>query len=276
MTTRFLLASDMDGTVVPLDDAPERAAEIKEFNRLISTCDDVALAYVTGRHLELGLAGVKEYRLPEPDIFVCDVGTTIHVRHQGRWGIDQEYRARMKSAWQGLTGADIARRLEDIKELTVQEEERQQEFKQSYYVPAALPAAELTARIREALAKDGIKANIIYSVDTVKHIGLVDILPHTAAKDYALFYLRDTLGLDHDRVVYAGDSGNDMLAFVSGFNAVVVANTADEVKREVRRTTCRRGIGHRVYFASHKYVRGVMEGCFYFRLFPQKSPFQRG
>jgi hypothetical protein len=62
-----LLACDMDGTVIPLETGKERDGEIREFHRLLAKHENVVLAYVTGRHLELGLAGVARYRLPMPD-----------------------------------------------------------------------------------------------------------------------------------------------------------------------------------------------------------------
>lgn len=262
-----LLASDMDGTVIPLDKRAERALEIEQFNRLIAGRRNIALAYVTGRHLQLGLAGVAQHGLPVPDIFVCDVGTTIYRKQQKTWQPDAVYRRELQESWQGLTGPEIAGLLNTVELLTAQEDERQQEFKQSYYVSRRQDPEQVCAIIRETLAGQGIRANIIYSVDTLKDIGLVDVLPGIAAKDYALAYLRQSLGLARDRIVYAGDSGNDLLAFVSGFNAIVVQNTAAAVKDEVRRLAREKDIEANIFFAPSKFVAGVMEGCFHFKLF---------
>ena len=262
-----LLACDMDGTVIPLETGEERDGEIREFHRLLAKHENVVLAYVTGRHLELGLAGVVQYSLPMPDIFVCDVGTTIYVRSHGVWGVDQQYRHELLRSWQGLTGADIGPLLETLSVLTAQEEEKQQEFKQSYYVSRDVNHGEVMRLIVDRLAGSGVRANVIYSVDGKKDIGLVDVLPEAAAKDSALVYLRKKLGLEKDRVVYGGDSGNDLQAFVSGFNAIVVNNTPKAVKEEVRRQAREKGIEERIYFAGAMYVQGVMEGCFHFNMF---------
>ena len=267
MKKNALLASDMDGTVIPLDSKKERAAEIEEFNSLIKRHDHIALAYVTGRHLELGLAGVDHYRLPTPDIFVCDVGTAIYRNEGRRWSQDQEYRKEMSRAWGGKTGPDIAALLADLGFLETQEAEKQKEFKQSYYVPLSISHHEVLGEISKHLDGRNIHSNIIYSVDTAKQVGLVDVLPSNAAKDYALRYLWKSIGLDKDRVVYAGDSGNDLLAFISGFQAIVVGNTADGVKDEVMRRARDKKINDRIYFATHKYVKGVVEGCYHFQLF---------
>jgi len=262
-----LLACDMDGTVIPLETGKARDAEIREFHRLLSLHENVVLAYVTGRHLELGLAGVELYRLPVPEIFVCDVGTSIHVRGQDDWIVDEQYRSELLHSWQGLIGADIGAMLDSVSFLDAQEEERQTEFKQSYYVARDIDHRRVVRLIHDRLASRSVRANVIYSVDSKKDIGLVDVLPEAAAKDSALVYLWKKLGLEKDSIVYGGDSGNDLQAFVSGFSAVVVNNTPEPVKHEVRRQSREKGIEQRIYFATARYVQGVIEGCYHFNLF---------
>ncbi|MEA1933027.1 MAG: HAD-IIB family hydrolase [Thermodesulfobacteriota bacterium] len=267
MKIKYLLASDMDGTVIPLDDRVERSREIEEFRSLIDQHKDVVLAYVTGRHFELGMKGIKEFNLPGPEIFVCDVGTTIYRQIGGAWRLDEEFRKGLKKSWKGRTGKDIAYLIHDIPELTEQEREKQTEFKQSYYIAVDAKTNRVVRSIQDMLAEDKIEAEIIYSVDTKKNIGLLDLLPKAAAKGTALKYLWNGLEILKDNVVYAGDSGNDLNAFISGFNAVVVNNTPENVKNEVRKQIRMMNIKDRVFFADSKYVKGVIEGCFHFNLF---------
>ncbi|MCB2180959.1 MAG: HAD family hydrolase [Desulfobulbaceae bacterium] len=266
MKKKALLASDMDGTVIPLESGQDRDDEILQFKRLMEENPHVALAYVTGRHLELGLEGIQEYHLPYPDIFVCDVGTSIYFHSAEGWQKDKEYREELKKSWNGRTGPDIARLLEEISFLTSQEPEKQKEFKQSYYASRKIDADRIVKAIHAVLDEYALTANVIYSVDSKKDIGLVDVLPEIAAKDYALAYLCQKLALPKEKVVYAGDSGNDLLAFVSGFRAIVVANTDEGVKETVRRQSGEKGIAEMIFFASDKYVAGVMEGCYHFEL----------
>jgi len=262
-----LLACDMDGTVIPLETGDERDREIREFRLLLAKHKNIVAAYVTGRHLELGLAGVEQYQLPMPDIFVCDVGTSIHLRGAGKWVVDQEYRQELLQSWNGCTNRDIGMMLTTVPGLCAQEEEKQGEFKRSYYVSRDKDHREIVRLIHERLTSKGVGAQVIYSVDSKKDIGLVDVLPAIAAKDAALAYLWKKLGLEKDRIVYAGDSGNDLLAFVSGFYAIVVNNTPEAVKAEVRRQMREKGIEARIFFAPSNYVQGVMEGCFHFSIF---------
>ncbi|MFH1218000.1 MAG: HAD-IIB family hydrolase [Pseudomonadota bacterium] len=267
MKKNALLASDMDGTVIPLESGKEHDEEILRFCRVMRGNPHVSLAYVTGRHLELGLAGVKKYRLPPPDIFVCDVGTTIYLKTGDAWRKDSEYHSRLQKSWKGRTGEDVAQILKNIPELVAQEDEKQEEFKQSYYVTRQIDRETVIAEIHRQLGFSQLRANVIYSVDSIKNVGLIDVLPDIAAKDYALEYLSNKLDINKDDVVYAGDSGNDLLAFISGFNAIVVANTDEDVKAEARIEAQRKNIEARLFFASKKYVSGVMEGCYHFNLF---------
>jgi HAD superfamily hydrolase (TIGR01484 family) len=257
----------MDGTVIPLETGEARAREIREFQRLLAQHSNILVAYVTGRHLELGLAGVAHYELPMPDVFVCDVGTSIHWRATGKWDVDEKYRHQLLRSWNGRTNAEIGVMLATVPGLSAQEQEKQGEFKRSYYAARARDHREIVRLIHERLAGNGVRTRVIYSVDAKKNIALVDVLPEIAAKDAALAYLWEKLGLEKDRVVYAGDSGNDLLAFVSGFNAIVVNNTPAPVKEEVRRQMREKGIAARIFFAPSNYVQGVMEGCFHFKIF---------
>ncbi len=267
MNKTAILASDMDGTVIPFESGEERDAEIHEFNRLVHENQHITLAYVTGRHIELGLEGVAKFKLPMPDVFVCDVGTTIYFQTRAQWEVDQNYRSELKQVWKGYTGFDIANMLQGVLGLEEQEQERQKEFKRSYYVPKTVDDRKIVREIHDRLGEHGVQSNVIYSVDSIKNIGLVDVLPKIAAKDHALKYLWQTLKLEFDNVVYAGDSGNDLLAFVSGFNAIIVNNTADAVKKEVRRQALEKLIVQRTYFSGAKYVQGVIEGCYHYQLF---------
>lgn len=271
MKKNGLLASDMDGTVIPLEEGEERQAEIRRFGHLLAAHPEVALAYVTGRHLELGLTGVAVHGLPIPDLFVCDVGTTIYRRAGDQWQRDEAYRQELAASWGGQRGQDIGRLLGGMHGLVAQEAEKQGEFKQSYYLDRDRDTTATLAAIRGRLSDHGLTANVIYSVDSIKNIGLVDVLPPIAAKDHALAYLWRRLNLARARVVYAGDSGNDLLAFVSGFNAIIVANTAEPVKSEVRRQAVAKGIEAHTFFAAGRFVQGVMEGCFHFKLFAPRQ-----
>lgn len=264
---KFLLASDLDGTVIPLEDEPEWEEEIAHFGSLVSQQDGLTLAYVTGRHLDLALDGVAQRDLPLPDIMVCDVGTTIYIRNGVRWEVDDAYRRRLGESWRGKSSGGISELLAGVEGLEEQEAEKQGEFKQSYYIPSRSKRENILQKVEEILQQAGLKTNLIFSVDSFTGSGLLDILPGMAAKDKALDYLQELLQIPKEHIVYAGDSGNDLAAFVSGYNAIVVANTAGPVCEETIRLAREKGIESRVFFARHKYTRGVIEGCRHFNIF---------
>jgi len=263
MTTMYLLASDMDGTVIPPEKRRQRGREIDTFRRLVRARRDVTLAYVTGRHFALALDGVRSNRLPRPAFFLCDVGTSLYAARGKGWEIDETYRKRMRRKLGGCSGDDIAEALDEMDDISPQEPEKQAEFKRSYYIPLQAERKKIVERVKSRLSRRGILANLVYSVDTERRRGLLDILPADVAKHYAVRFLAGKLGVSRARVVYAGDSGNDMLAFTVGWKTIVVANAPDNVK-DVLKSLIRKRPGkfkRRIYFAEESYVKGVIEGA---------------
>ena len=88
--TRYLLASDLDGTLIPLERDAQRLREVAELVNAVEASDALSLAYVTGRHLSLAQEGIEEIGLPAPDWFVCDVGTSVYRRTNGGYEADSE------------------------------------------------------------------------------------------------------------------------------------------------------------------------------------------
>lgn len=262
----ILIASDLDGTLIPPPDHDSGPDEISMFRRLVRRQEGVALAYVTGRHLELALEGIHDQGLPRPDILVCDVGTTVYQRMGNEWLLDEAYRERISEPWDGKTAAQIAALLGDLPGATPQGPGRQQEFKQSYTVDLPSDLTRLESFILDKLRVAQLSARVICSVDPVRKVGLLDLLPPRAAKDSALEYLQKSMGISESRMVFAGDSGNDILGLTSGHQAILVGNATEDVRTEVRRIAAERQLEASVYFAKAKYAAGVIEGCRHFGL----------
>lgn len=258
----YLLASDLDGTLIPPAglDGDGGIAEL----RVALEAREGVIAYVTGRHLQLALRGIEKHALPLPDLLVCDVGTTVYLRQGAAWEADAGYRSRMRSALGRVSPGALRERLISVAGLRLQEPEKQAEFKLSYYAPVGPEGEAATRRAAELLREAGASANVVYSVDPVEGTGLVDVLPAGVAKDTAVRYLHGRSSIPEDRLVYAGDSGNDRAAMLSGFNAVVVGNAPAAFRASIRREAEGMGIGPRVYLAQARYARGVLEGCRHF------------
>ena len=260
---RYLLASDMDGTVIPLDDQPERPVEIEQFSNALGRQPELALAYVTGRDLQRALDGIAQWKLPAADWLICDVGTSLyHPDESGTgWKLDEDYRAEMRTRFGGHTAQDVAIALEGYPE---QDASRQTEFKHSYVFPIESEPERLLPGIQRKLHAAGICTELVYSTDVYSGEAFLDVLPSDVAKDYAVQFLRKHLRLDPGRIVYAGDSGNDEHAFKSGIKGIVVAN-ADPGLIARLKAWADDG-GSNLFYATKPFVAGVHEGCRHFGL----------
>jgi HAD superfamily hydrolase (TIGR01484 family) len=252
-----LLASDLDGTLIPPDEAPARMRELDDFRATVDALS-LSLAYVTGRHLESALRGIERFRLPRPDALSCDVGTTVYWRRGDEYFADAEYHD-VVAASPGVAEAEQVRDLlADVSELWLQEPENQGAFKVSYYAARPLTAAFLR-EIGDRVADAG-RMRLVSSHAPTSGRGLLDVLPEAVGKASAVRHVAQRMGFGDDEVVFAGDSGNDEDALLSGVHAVVVANAPDSVRADVRAAAEARGLSDRVFFASGRYAAGVTEG----------------
>jgi HAD superfamily hydrolase (TIGR01484 family) len=260
--TRTLLASDLDGTLIPLERDAKHLSEVGELVAALEATPSLRLAYVTGRHLSLAEEGIAEVGLPRPDWFVCDVGTSVYRRSGHHFEADTAYRAEMRAAFGGLDGTDIRAAIGAIEGIELQEDEKQAEFKVSYYSKGR--HEPFVEAVRERLDAAGASVNLVASFDPVSERGLLDVLPAAVAKDYAVRYLHDHAGIAEDHLVYAGDSGNDRAAMLAGYRAIVVGNADRALKEDVSAVSAARGLSGKIYFAEHPYARGVLEGLRHF------------
>jgi hydroxymethylpyrimidine pyrophosphatase-like HAD family hydrolase len=170
--------------------------------------------------------------------------------------------------------------LSDIKELWQQPSNLLHKFKQSYYIKLSDNKDRVIKKIRSRLDKHNINATIIYSIDTRRKIGLIDIIPPNASKVNALNYVLRKLKVKKNDVLYCGDSGNDISVLTSGYRSVLVKNAAFSVKDEVLRLAEQKRLLNRVYLAqgnfvepskrlklNGNYVSGIIEGAYHFGFF---------
>lgn len=258
MSDAWLIASDLDGTLIPPDDTEARREEIRTFAVEVTGRDDLVLAYVTGRHFDFAVEGIRRWALPEPDLLVCDVGTTLY-RGTDRKSPDEAYREAMREALGGTTGDRLRELLASEEGVELQEAEKQGEFKASAYLPPGEEGRAIRERVAERLGEAGIRARSVASVDPLDGRGLLDLLPAGVSKAFAVRWLHDHAGVREERLVYAGDSGNDRDAMLAGYHVVVVANAPEALEREIRRDATGEQL-ERIYFARARYVAGVMEG----------------
>ena len=229
---RLLLCTDLDRTLIPNGIHPESPMARKRFERLVCR-DEVTLAYVTGRHLALIEQAIADFGLPQPDFAIADVGTTIYQVGSSGWGQLDEWDAEIAPDWRGMSRDDIYNLLNVFPALRLQEQEKQNRHKLSFYVPLETDIPILIAEMDTRLRHANIKANLVWSIDEKAGVGLMDILPASANKLHAIHFLMKQKGFDHKNTVFAGDSGNDLDVLMSDIPAVLVANADAEVKNMV-------------------------------------------
>jgi hypothetical protein len=189
------------------------------------------------------------YALAGPDYGICDVGTTIYVIQDGRWRPWDSWYEEIAPDWRAHTREDLQELLDDIECLQLQEAEKQNVFKLSYYVPSDTERDSLFNQLHQRLDAEGIRASLIWSIDEAADTGLLDILPECATKLHAIRFVIKRMGFHPERAVFAGDSGNDLPALTSGLQAVLVKNA-------LRHLLEAHGLGERLFRAVGEHLQG--------------------
>jgi sucrose-6-phosphatase len=266
----IVLCTDLDRTVIPNGAQPE-SPEARPRLRRLAARPESTLVYVTGRHKALLEDAIRDYELPIPDYAIGDVGTTIYQVQEGEWRPWDAWSDEIAPDWQGHDPESLAELLLGLGDLQLQEPEKQNDFKLSYYAPTGTRPDALLAEIRERLAGHGIRASLIWSIDEAADCGLLDVLPAAANKLHAIRFLMREKGFSDTRTVFSGDSGNDLEVLVSGLQAVLVRNAPDEVREEALRRAAAAGRPERLYVArggflgmNGNYSAGVLEGLVHF------------
>lgn len=258
---RYLLCTDLDRTLIPNGAQPVSSAAVARFAQLAGR-EDMTLVYVTGRHRALIEQAIAEHNLPHPAYAIADVGATIYQHGATGWQQWHEWDEHIAPDWCHLTHADLYRLLSVFPALKLQENEKQNRHKLSFYVPLDTDAQSLMAEMEILLQQAGVRANLIWSIDEAAVTGLLDVLPARAGKLHGLRFLMQKLDVARDSTLFAGDSGNDLDVLLSDIPAVLVANAAAEIKQ---RAACAEGaalyIAHGGYLGMNgNYAGGILEG----------------
>ncbi|MEA2040611.1 MAG: sucrose-phosphate phosphatase [Thermodesulfobacteriota bacterium] len=230
-----LIISDIDNTLIG------DAVGLKNLITLLrESYTNIGFGIATGRRIESTIEILKNSKVPKPDVFITAVGSEIYygesLVEDRAWGHRLDY------FWQPDMIKNVLRKLPG---LTLQEETEQRRFKISYYVdPKNAPKRRA---IVSHLRKHNVRVKLIHS-----HNKYLDILPIRASKGLAVRYLAIKWGLPPERILVAGDSGNDEEMLSGDVLGVVVGNFSPELKRLYGKP--------RIYFAENKYANGIIEG----------------
>jgi sucrose-phosphate synthase len=229
-----LLLVDLDGTLTGDDDGLRSLLEALE-----AAGDTVGLGIATGRTLERALAEITAHRIPLPDVLITGTGTELH--YGERLTIDHSWERHVYDRWDRDAAASA---LEELP-LTLAADEFQSPLRLRYELAdGKRPSA---AEVRRHLRQRGVQANVIADRTT-----RLDVLPFRASPGQAIRFLCFKWGLPADRLLTAGDSGNDSDMLVGHTLGVVVANHTPELERLRGRP--------RVFFSDRPYAWGVLDG----------------
>ncbi|MBU4526063.1 MAG: HAD-IIB family hydrolase [Desulfomicrobium sp.] len=263
--SRYLLCTDLDRTLIPNGPSPLCPPAASLFRQLAAR-EELSLAYVTGRHRALIEDAIAEFELPCPDFAIADVGASIYEVSAQGWRPWRMWEEHIATDWRGMNSEGLRKLLRGLPELQLQEKEKQAPFKLSFYVRLNADSDTLTAMIRQRLLYEGIRANLISSVDELAGIGLLDVLPQSAGKLHAIRFLMKRHSFCLQNTIFAGDSGNDLDVLLSEIPAVLVANAAPEIKTQTAKTK-----PEALYIAKGGYLgmngnysAGILEGVAHF------------
>lgn len=232
-TDRWLLVSDVDQTLVGDD------AAWAEFAEAVRATPSLLLALNSSRprsSVQSTLADLSPPMCPHALITAMGTEVLLHGRPLTEW--DQRF-----AGWRREPIDRIMRQCG----ATQHEPEMQTPLKASF----ALSDPQACMEAARAIEACGVEARIIQSGASD-----FDVIPARAGKEAATLFLARTLGVPLDRLIIAGDSGNDLAMFQAARHGIVVANARDELRHAVD--------PDRTCFASRSHARGVLEGLAYF------------
>ncbi len=271
----ILLCSDLDRTLIP-NGAQTESPKVRKIFAKLAARKEISLAYVSGRNEQLVKEAINKYELPEPRFVIGDVGTTLYRISGNQWELDDNWQQEIGQDWHGNSRNDVVKLLSELGgfALRLQEEEKQNSYKLSYYTDPELNMKAIRNKVSSLLDEHGIVASVIWSLDEKMNCGLLDILPQRASKLHAIRFLMKEENIPETATVFAGDSGNDLDALTSGLQAILVRNSTAAVQKAALEELEATGLTDCLYIArgdlhgmNGNYAAGVLEGLVHF--FPE-------
>ena len=203
----MLLATDLDGTFL----GGNLQSRLRLY-QLIASRDDLVLVFVTGRGIESVMPLLADPTIPRPDYIVADVGATI-VRGDTLLPV-QELQEAIEAVWPGeLVVADALAHISALQRQEVPQERRCSYFCEAHHIDD---------EVRRIV--DQLDCDMLFSAGKY-----FDVLPRGVNKGNTVLKLVDHLGIDHDEVLVAGDTLNDLSMLRLNVKGVCVGRSEQEL-----------------------------------------------
>lgn len=167
--TKLLLCGDLDRTVLP-NGSQQESPQARTLFRIVAQRPELTLAYVSGRDQSLLLEAIHDYDLPVPDYAIGDVGATLYGIQGDQWLPWKSWEEDIAPDWAGHRHDDLVSLFADIDALTLQEPQKQNTFKLSYYAPEDTDRDRLLAEIGARLKPLAVQASLIWSIDEARQV----------------------------------------------------------------------------------------------------------
>jgi sucrose-phosphate synthase len=242
--TDWLLVTDIDGTLIGERESTLalRDAIIAERERLGRFGARLYWVINTGRTRDSTHEVLLDngFALDDFDALITCVGAELFLGPEP--AACANYHAALSAS--GFDPGRVRRALEGLTFLRLQPDAEQRPHKVSYHAP---DEPQLRREVAQALSRLPFETHCVFA-----HDNYLDIAPRNGAKGGAVQHLIQQWGLPRERVVAAGDSGNDLSMLDRDWHGIVVGNGHAQL-------AALRGLP-RVYFARARYAGGIHEG----------------
>lgn len=248
-TPDIVIATDLDGTFLGGSEEDRRSL----YGWIEAQRARIGLVFVTGRDLPFIEELCATTPVPWPDYVIGDVGTTIARvdAERAKATPDPALEAPIAARW-GDRGDWVRSVLADAPGLTPQDGPFR--YRMSYHYDPARFDPDVTAPIEAAGLDCLISAGCFF-----------DVLPGGVSKGPTLLRLIESIEIDPDRVLVAGDTMNDLSLFETGLKGVAVGNSEPELIARIAR---RDPVCH----ARAEGAGGILEAIGAHGLWPQHAP----
>lgn len=250
-----LFAADLDGTLLPntgQQPAPG-CLERTRYGLVHLRQQGCLLCYTSNRGIMAMRKSQRTYRLPEPDYWICHLGTEIYHAKD----LDKHWQQQLGPA---IDQSTIRQLLARVPGLVAQEFSKQSPHKFSWHY-AYQASVEFRAQLLHKISAVYPNLRLVHSLETTNQRTIFDFIPDQAGNAGALHYLMQSLGLTLHQVFFAGDSGTDIDACIAGFYSGVVGNATPAVQQYIQRLA-QRIPGANPYLAQACYGDGIIESLY--------------